>query len=320
MFGQHVLRLGGYGYTAQRCMMQAQTSIRSYNHTLRSSAPIASSSSVSCGVRLFASTPPSSNNSNDSHHGDNTTHFGFTTVDTDEKQSMVHEVFRNVASKYDVMNDVMSVGIHRIWKDHFVSTLGPTPNMRLLDVAGGTGDIAFRFLDHANSGKGTEVVVCDINRNMLDVGEQRAIEKGLGGDSSVIQWVEGNAERLPFEDQTFDAYTIAFGIRNVTDIPQALSEAHRVLKPGGRFLCLEFSHLNHKVLQQLYDAYSFQLIPQFGEMIAGDRGSYQYLVESIRRFPNQQTFEQMIRTAGFKGVTHENLNAGIACIHSGVKL
>lgn len=272
--------------------------------------------------RTFASAAGTPTNADDkqSHDDSATADFGFTKVDRNEKQHLVGEVFQSVASNYDIMNDMMSGGIHRLWKDHFISKLSPTRQMRLLDVAGGTGDIAFRFLEHPQSGEGTSVVVCDINPSMLQVGQQRARDKAYGDDDPGLSWVEGNAEKLPFEDASFDAYTIAFGIRNVTDIPAALSEAHRVLRPGGRFLCLEFSHLENDVLQKVYDAYSFNVIPKLGQTIAGDEKSYQYLVESIRKFPRQGDFEEMIRAAGFRAVSHENLTLGVTAIHQGFKL
>ncbi|MCE3232953.1 MAG: bifunctional demethylmenaquinone methyltransferase/2-methoxy-6-polyprenyl,4-benzoquinol methylase, partial [Rickettsiaceae bacterium] len=207
------------------------------------------------------------------------THFGFKEVDKEEKESLVKGVFSSVASKYDIMNDVMSFGVHRIWKDKFISMLAPKDGSRLLDVAGGTGDIAFRFL---KSCKGGGVTVCDINPNMLEEGRKNAIDKNrLNG----LEWLCGNAEKLPLPNSSYDYYTIAFGIRNVTDIPAALKEAHRVLKPGGRFMCLEFSKVENSLMANLYDFYSFKVIPQMGKLVANDSESYQYLVESIRKFP-----------------------------------
>lgn len=261
------------------------------------------------------------------------TSFGFKEVREEEKVKMVGNVFSNVASSYDLMNDLMSAGLHRLWKDRLVSKLCPFPGMKHLDVAGGTGDIAFRILESINNvshralygGQSddldgeTHIYVCDINPNMLNVGKKRAIERGLGGDRSLI-WVEGDAEALSFEDGSMDGYTIAFGIRNVTHIERVLTEAYRVLKRGGRFLCLELSHVNLPIYKQLYDCYSFSVIPALGELVAGDRESYQYLVESIRRFPNQDTFAGMISDAGFQKVEYENLVGGVVAIHSGLKL
>ncbi|CAO2629206.1 2-methoxy-6-polyprenyl-1,4-benzoquinol methylase, mitochondrial [Lemmus lemmus] len=240
------------------------------------------------------------------------THFGFETVSEEEKGGKVYQVFESVAKKYDVMNDMMSLGIHRAWKDLLIRKMHPLPGTQLLDVAGGTGDIAFRFLRY-----GSLVTVCDINREMLKVGKQKAVDQG---HTAGLAWVLGDAEELPFDDDKFDVYTIAFGIRNVTHIDRALQEAHRVLKPGGRFLCLEFSQVNDPLISRLYDLYSFQVIPVIGEVIAGDWKSYQYLVESIRKFPNQEEFKEMIEDAGFQKVTYESLTAGIVAIHSGFKL
>jgi len=263
-----------------------------------------------------------------------TTHFGFKTVDKDTKQGMVRSVFDSVAQKYDVMNDVMSGGLHRLWKDDMIHVLRPEAGMNLLDVAGGTGDIAFRFLETANNRAGRDsrvvkvsgkilakvtakVTVCDINAQMLDVGRDRAINRGILKN---IDWVCGNAESLAFPDNSFDAYTIAFGIRNVTNIDKALAEAYRILKPGGRFLCLEFSKVDMPLLDKIYDIYSFHLLPKFGEIITGDRKSYQYLVESIRQFPDQELFKDMIEEAGFKRVTYRNMTGGIVALHSGWKI
>jgi 2-methoxy-6-polyprenyl-1,4-benzoquinol methylase len=242
-----------------------------------------------------------------------TTHFGFKEIPTIEKQSRVSSVFSSVASSYDRMNDLMSFGIHRLWKNHFVSQLDPFSNGNYLDVAGGTGDIAFRIKSKAPNAK---VTVLDLNPDMLQVGSQRSIEKGL----REIEFVQGNAELLEsIESESKDAYTIAFGIRNCTHIDKVLTEAYRVLKPGGRFMCLEFSHVNTPVLKQVYDLYSFQVIPKMGKAVANDEDSYQYLVESIRQFPTQSEFASLIKNAGFKHVTWENLNFGIAAIHSGYK-
>ena len=243
-----------------------------------------------------------------------TTHFGFQTVDEDQKAGMVHGVFTNVASRYDVMNDVMSVGIHRIWKDAMMDWLAPRGGQRLLDVAGGTGDIAFRFLKRAPEAQAT---VFDMTESMLIEGQKRAEAEHM---SEKLDWVVGDAMNLPFDDNSFDVYTISFGIRNVTRIPDALSEAFRVLKPGGRLMVLEFSQLPNAGLQKLYDLYSFNVIPRMGQMIANDRDSYQYLVESIRNFPDQDSFAQMIRTAGFENVSYRNFSFGIAALHSGWKI
>ncbi|XP_061340089.1 2-methoxy-6-polyprenyl-1,4-benzoquinol methylase, mitochondrial [Gastrolobium bilobum] len=261
------------------------------------------------------------------------TSFGFKQVNEDEKARMVGNVFTSVAANYDTMNDLMSAGLHRLWKDRLVSKLNPFPGMKHLDVAGGTGDVAFRILENINRVKQrglrdvfedtleaeTQIYVCDINPNMLNVGKQRAMEKGFGEDGSLI-WVEGNAESLSFQNDSMDGYTIAFGIRNVTHIEKVLSEAHRVLKQGGRFLCLELSHVGIPIFKDLYDYYSFSVIPYMGELVAGDRESYQYLVESIRRFPSQEKFASMIADAGFQNVEYENLVGGVVAIHSGLKI
>lgn len=243
----------------------------------------------------------------------NTTHFGYKTVDENEKATLVRGVFDSVASRYDVMNDLMSAGLHRLWKNEMVAMLNPKENMQILDVAGGTGDIAFRIKQKANC----HVSVCDINQQMLSEGKSRAYDRNM---REGIDWVCGNAESLPLPDSCMDAYTIAFGIRNVTHIDKALDEAYRVLKIGGRFLCLEFSHLQHDLLQKIYDAYSFTAIPRIGKMVTGDGDSYQYLVESIRRFPKQDEFARMIKQAGFANVSYRNLSQGIVAIHSGWKV
>ncbi|MPQ95649.1 bifunctional demethylmenaquinone methyltransferase/2-methoxy-6-polyprenyl-1,4-benzoquinol methylase UbiE [Thioclava sp. JE_KL1] len=243
-----------------------------------------------------------------------TTHFGFQTVDEDAKAGMVHGVFSRVASKYDIMNDLMSMGIHRVWKDAMMDWLAPRPGQKLLDVAGGTGDVSFRFLKRAGSGHAT---VCDMTESMLVEGRKRAEAESMA-DS--LDWVVGDAMALPFADNSFDVYTISFGIRNVTRIPDALKEAYRVLKPGGRLMVLEFSQIPNEMMQKAYDLYSFNVIPKMGEIVANDRDSYQYLVESIRKFPTQETFAQMIREAGFENVSYRNLSMGIAALHSGWKL
>jgi len=243
-----------------------------------------------------------------------TTDFGFQTVPYDEKADRVRGVFSSVASRYDVMNDVMSMGIHRLWKDAMMDWLAPRPGQRLLDVAGGTGDIAFRFLDRAPS---TRATVLDLTEPMLVAGRARAEAESLGGR---LDWVVGDAMALPFEDRIFDTYTISFGIRNVTGIDIALTEAFRVLKPGGRLMVLEFSQIPNDLMQKAYDLYSFNVIPRMGQVIAGDRDSYRYLVESIRRFPDQDRFAGMIRQAGFDQVRYRNLSMGIAALHSGWKI
>eukprot|EP00117_Sycon_ciliatum_P033018 scpid28581/ scgid25496/ 2-methoxy-6-polyprenyl-1,4-benzoquinol methylase, mitochondrial; Ubiquinone biosynthesis methyltransferase COQ5 len=229
----------------------------------------------------------------------------------------VHHVFSNVAEKYDLMNDVMSIGVHRLWKDRFANLLRPSLRSVHLDVAGGTGDIAFRIMNKLVPGSDNQVIVCDINESMLRVGQQRATEQGIQDDR--LQWVQGNAEKLPMPDSSVDTYTIAFGIRNVTYIDKALEEAHRVLKPGGRFLCLEFSQVDNPILAEIYDFHSFKVIPILGEIFARDRDSYQYLVESIRRFPSREQFCDMMRDAGFQQVSVDTVQCGIAAIHSGFK-
>ena len=244
-----------------------------------------------------------------------TTHFGFQTVDEDQKAGMVHGVFTRVASKYDIMNDLMSMGIHRVWKDAMMDWLAPRPGQYLLDVAGGTGDVAFRFLNRA--GEGARATVLDMTASMLEEGRKRAEAERM---AERLDWVVGDAMALPFPDNTFDVYTISFGIRNVTRIPDALAEAHRVLKPGGRLMVLEFSQLPNPMMQKAYDLYSFNVIPVMGQIVANDRDSYQYLVESIRKFPDQETFAAMIRQAGFGQVKYRNLTMGIAALHSGWKI
>ncbi|WP_435256955.1 bifunctional demethylmenaquinone methyltransferase/2-methoxy-6-polyprenyl-1,4-benzoquinol methylase UbiE [Thioclava sp. FR2] len=243
-----------------------------------------------------------------------TTHFGYQTVPEGEKAGMVHGVFTRVASKYDIMNDLMSMGIHRVWKDAMMDWLAPRPGQRLLDVAGGTGDVAFRFLGRAKQGS---AVVCDMTESMLVAGRQRAEADNL---AESLDWVVGDAMQLPFESNSFDVYTISFGIRNVTRIPDALREAYRVLRPGGRLMVLEFSQIPNDLMQKAYDLYSFNVIPVMGQIVAGDRDSYQYLVESIRKFPDQDTFATMIRSAGFDQVKYRNLSMGIAALHSGWKI
>ena len=244
--------------------------------------------------------------------------FGFEEVRPEERQARVNSVFASVAERYDLMNDLMSAGLHRLWKSDFVAWLnppkGPHP-FRVLDVAGGTGDIAMRIV--RASGTGTTVELCDISPEMVAVGRRRVADAKL---DDRISLTVGNAETLPYADKSFDAYTIAFGIRNVTHIDNALKEAYRVLKPGGRFMCLEFSEVTVPMLDKLYDFHSFNIIPELGQLAAGDRASYQYLVESIRRFPKQEAFATMIRTAGFDRVAYRNLTGGIAAIHSGWRI
>jgi len=245
---------------------------------------------------------------------ESTTHFGFQTVPESEKAGMVHGVFTRVANRYDVMNDLMSVGIHRLWKDAMMDWLAPRPGQKLLDVAGGTGDIAFRFMARAKSGHAT---VCDLTESMLIEGRKRAEAENL---AESLDWIVGDAMALPFPDNSFDVYTISFGIRNVTRIADALSEAYRVLKPGGRLMVLEFSQLPNPAMQWAYDRYSFNVIPLLGQIVANDRDSYQYLVESIRKFPDQDKFAAMIADAGFEQVKYRNLSLGIAALHSGWKI
>ena len=227
---------------------------------------------------------------------------------------MVHGVFSRVASKYDLMNDLMSLGIHRIWKDAMMDWLAPQPGQRLLDVAGGTGDVAFRFLKRA---PGASAVVCDMTEPMLIEGRKRAEAERLAAS---LDWVVGDAMALPLPHASFDVYTISFGIRNVTRIPDALAEAYRVLKPGGRLMVLEFSQIPNDLVQRAYDLYSFNVIPAMGQAVTGDRVSYQYLVESIRKFPDQESFAALIHDAGFGQVKYRNLTMGVAALHSGWKL
>ncbi|HUR43747.1 MAG TPA: bifunctional demethylmenaquinone methyltransferase/2-methoxy-6-polyprenyl-1,4-benzoquinol methylase UbiE [Aestuariivirga sp.] len=249
---------------------------------------------------------------------DNDVASGFRRVSEDKKQNLVNEVFSKVAERYDQMNDLMSAGLHRLWKDDLVTSLAPprqaTP-FHVLDVAGGTGDIAFRVI--RAGGSGTHVTVADISPEMVDEGRKRAAAEGLLGR---CDFIVGNAEALAFPDKSFDAYTIAFGIRNVTHIEQALQEAWRVLKPGGRFLCLEFSKVDVPVLDRLYDAYSFTVIPAVGKVVTGDGQPYRYLVESIRTFPDQEKFKSMIKAAGFARVSCRALSGGVAAIHSGWRI
>ncbi|ALE03303.1 bifunctional demethylmenaquinone methyltransferase/2-methoxy-6-polyprenyl-1,4-benzoquinol methylase UbiE [Bartonella ancashensis] len=243
--------------------------------------------------------------------------FGFQRVDETQKQSLVDDVFHSVAENYDKMNDILSFGMHRMWKNAMVARLSPPAisGWKVLDVAGGTGDVAFRIINASR--KKAHAVVLDINASMLKVGEKRAQTNAL---SPFIDFIEANAEQLPFEDQSFDAYTIAFGIRNVPHIDKALSEAFRVLKPGGRFLCLEFSNVETPFLDKMYDLWSFHAIPRLGQFVAGNSDAYRYLVESIRKFPKQDDFASMISYAGFSRISYHNLTGAIAVLHSGWKI
>jgi len=254
----------------------------------------------------------------DGTQNEETTHFGFRDVPLGDKQTLVNEVFHSVAGRYDLMNDLMSGGLHRLWKDIMITSLNPPRGQRpfaLLDVAGGTGDISFRAAEAA--GPGFSATVCDINGDMLAVGRARAAKRGV---EAQLSFVEGNAEALGFADQSFDAYTIAFGIRNVPRIDRALAEAYRVLKPGSRFLCLEFSNVDVPGLDRLYDLFSFKVIPPLGRLVTGDGDSYRYLVESIRKFPNAYVFADMIADAGFARASYQKLSGGIVALHSGWRL
>lgn len=240
--------------------------------------------------------------------------FGFEQIDPKEKTEKVLGVFRSVADKYDIMNDAMSLGIHRLWKKQFIRMVNPRANETILDVAGGTGDISFGL--YKKSRQQADITVSDINPEMLRVGKSRAIDRGL---HKAFKWVEANAENLPFEDNSFDVYTISFGLRNVTHIDNALEEAYRVLKPGGRFFCLEFSHVENALLEKLYDFYSFTALPIMGKVIANDKDSYQYLAESIRQFPKQNDLLERLNNVGFTKTKFTNFSHGIACVHSGYK-
>ncbi len=246
---------------------------------------------------------------------DKTTHFGFKEVAVEEKEQLVEKVFTSVASKYDLMNDIMSVGVHRLWKLHFVGTSGIHEGNRVLDLAGGTGDIAKLLMPVV--GETGHVVIGDINQSMLDVGHDRMIDAGFYGRFDCIQM---NAEALPFEDCSFDAITMVFGLRNVTNKQQALNEMTRVLKPGGKALVMEFSQVNNELLSKLYDFYSFKILPQIGQWVTGDRNAYQYLVESIRQHPNQETLKDMFERSGMDLCQYENLSGGMVAIHRGYKI
>jgi len=243
-----------------------------------------------------------------------TTHFGFSEVPVGEKTARVRDVFDSVAGRYDLMNDLMSAGVHRLWKSVFFDQLNPRPGMEIVDVAGGTGDIARRILARCKGE--ARVTICDINANMLTAGRDRAIDQGRLAGVGAANLVCGNAEQLPFADAALDAYTIAFGLRNVTHIDKALAEARRVLKPGGHFLCLEFSHVVVPLLAQIYDRYSFTVLPQIGALVARDRAAYVYLAESIRKFLPQDELAAMLGDADFGQVSYRNLSGGIAAIHS----
>lgn len=259
------------------------------------------------------SAKPHLSSSPSSSHEEENIDFGYRDVPRHEKKSMVRHVFESVAGKYDVMNDAMSLGIHRVWKRIFITMLAPQPGQTLLDLAGGTGDITFGWLKRG----GGHAILSDINEAMLDVGRERAIKAGLV-DRMDVQVVD--AETLPFPDASMDRVSMAFGLRNCTDKDAVLREVRRVLKPGGRFLCLEFSKVDIAALAPIYDAWSFQVLPRMGQMIAGDAESYQYLAESIRMFPDQETLASMMRTAGLERVTYRNLSGGIVAIHSGWRL
>jgi demethylmenaquinone methyltransferase / 2-methoxy-6-polyprenyl-1,4-benzoquinol methylase len=246
------------------------------------------------------------------------THFGYDTVRLADKQGLVDEVFHSVARRYDLMNDLMSGGLHRAWKDALVTAVNPPKSGKdfaLLDLAGGTGDVAFRVIEAG--GSGTRATVCDINADMLSVGRERALKRG---HDQAVTFMQGNAEELPYADRSFDCVTIAFGIRNVPRIERALAEAHRVLRIGGRFLCLEFSSVDVPGLDKLYELYSFQVIPRIGQAVTGDREAYKYLVESIRKFPKPKAFAAMIEAAGFRRVSFKSMTGGVVALHSGWKL
>ncbi len=240
--------------------------------------------------------------------------FGYKKIKAKDKSGLVGDVFDSVADKYDLMNDLMSGGLHRVWKRQFVSMLHPSSNKSLLDVAGGTGDISFRYRKKASNK--ADITICDINKEMLEVGKRRALDRGY---IDSFKWVHGDAQKLKFKDNSFDIYTISFGLRNVPKIDDALEEAYRVLKPGGQFFCMEFSKVKNPILDKIYKTYSFKVIPKIGKHVAYDEDSYQYLVESIQQFPNQENLAKRMKKAGFECVKHINLSGGIVAIHSGVK-
>ena len=245
--------------------------------------------------------------------------FGYRDVPAAEKAGLVREVFESVAPRYDLMNDLMSGGVHRLWKNALVDVLNPRPGEKILDVAGGTGDVAFRIHRRQveKGGERPDVTVCDINTAMLAVGRDRAVDRGL---LKGLAWATGDAENLPFPDRSFAGYTIAFGLRNVTDIDKALREAHRVLKPGGRFYCREFSKVTSAPIGRVYDAYSSRALPFFGRIVAKDADSYRYLHESIRRFPSQRELARRLREAGFANVAWRDMTLGVVALHSGWRI
>ena len=255
----------------------------------------------------------------DEIHDADKTYFGNRIVDKNDKVNLVKDVFNAVAPKYDLMNDVLSLGIHRVWKSYLIKQIAPMPQMVMVDVAGGTGDMTFEYLEYIKKEFGTNaannVTVIDINQEMLKVGQQRALKRGYGD----LKFEEMNAEKLDLESNSVDVYMISYGIRNCTNIPQVLKEAYRVLKTGGRFVCLEFSHVENPILNACYEQYS-QFIPKLGSLVANDAESYAYLTESIQRFPKQLEFQEMIEDAGFRATTYENLMGGISAIHSGYKI
>ena len=242
------------------------------------------------------------------------TDFGFSRVKSKDKSNLVKKIFENVSGRYDLMNDFMSLGIHRVWKKSMLDWLAPRRGQSLIDVAGGTGDIAFNFIKRAKTG--ANATILDLTESMMIEGKKKTIDLP---EESQINWVCGDAMRMPFSDSTFDVYTISFGIRNVTNISKTLSEAYRVLKPGGRLMILEFSSVNNDLISWIYDKYSFNIIPKLGELVSNDRESYQYLVESIRKFPNQEKFSEMIINEGFRKVKYRDLTFGIAALHSAWK-
>jgi demethylmenaquinone methyltransferase/2-methoxy-6-polyprenyl-1,4-benzoquinol methylase len=250
-----------------------------------------------------------------SNNTDNTTHFGYKDVPTEEKQAMVADVFHSVAAKYDVMNDLMSFGVHRLWKRFTIDMSGVRPGNKVLDLAGGTGDLTKKFSKIV--GPSGKVVLADINSSMLEVGRERLTNQGYVGN---IEYVQANAQYLPFEDNTFDVITIAFGLRNVTDKDEALRSMFRVLKPGGRLLVLEFSQTNNPLLKKAYDLYSFTALPLMGKLVTNDSESYKYLAESIRMHPDQETLKGMMEEAGFNRVSYHNMTGGMVALHRGIKV